>query len=78
MCTERNYIPEDSETTIYILGNCSLLEIIDKVKEKWGNVNLDDVDIQPSYIHTRCLTYDLYDPSDYDNYIEVYYNQKGE
>lgn len=68
-----NYTPEDSQETIYILEGCSLQTIIDKVKDKWGDIELDEVQIEPSYIHTRCLGYDLYDSSDYDNYLEITY-----
>lgn len=68
-----NYTPEDSANTMYILESCSLQNIIYSVKNKWGDVELDEIEIESSYIHTRCLGYDLYDSSDYDNYIEVTY-----
>jgi hypothetical protein len=68
----KNYWPDDTETIMYIYGNYSLSEIIEKIKDHFGNdVNLDDVSIRSEYIHTSCLTYDLYVPSDYTNFIVV-------
>lgn len=64
--------PDNTETTIYIYGNYSLSEIIEKVKDHFGNdINLDEITIRSEYIHTSCLTYDLYAPSDYTNFIVV-------
>lgn len=69
-----DYTPTDDDTTIYILGESPLSEIIARSKEKWGDdINFDAIEISSEYIHTRCLTYDLYDSSDYDEYIVVTY-----
>lgn len=76
--SETNYTPEDTDNTIYILDGCSIQQILRAIKDKWGDVDLNDVQIESTYIHTRCLGYDLYDSSDYDNYIEVTYYQQGE
>tara|TARA_R110002020_G_scaffold86013_1_gene212191 strand:+ start:350 stop:574 length:225 start_codon:yes stop_codon:yes gene_type:complete len=69
-----NYTPTDTDTTMYILGEAPLSEIIEKSKDKWGSdIDFDDIEISSEYIHTRCLGYDLYDSSDYDEYIVVTY-----
>lgn len=73
--SDNSFTPKDTETTFYILGESSLSNIIDLVKEKWGeDTDLDDVTIESEYIHTRCINYDLYDSSDYDEYIVVTLN----
>lgn len=66
-----NHEPVDTDDTLYILENTTLSVMLDAIKEKWGDVNFDDVTINAQYIHTRCLGYDLYDASDYDNYLVI-------
>ena len=68
-----NYSPDDTDDYFYLLSNSeySLSEIIEKAKEKWENITLDQITIRSEYIHTRCIYYDLYDPSDYENYLII-------
>ncbi len=69
------YEPEDTENTIYIYASSSygvdLQEIIDRATKKWPGISLEDLQIGAEYIHTRCLKYDLFDSSDYHNYIVI-------
>lgn len=65
---------QNSEDTLYILGTCSIGEIIDLASAHFkvdvASI-LHDFNIGSEYIHTRCIGYDLYDPNDYDNYIVI-------
>ena len=63
--------PDDDENTIYIPDNVKLDELVDIVEQKWPGIDLSTITIESDYIHTSCLTYDLYDPSDYTKFIVV-------
>lgn len=64
--------PDDTENTFYIPYSASLSDIVEQVKEKFGSeVDFEDVTITPEYIHTHALGYDLYDASDYDNFLKI-------
>lgn len=63
--------PDDDDSTIYICEDATLSEITDKINEKWPGTSLDDIQISSKYIHTNCLTYDLYDSSDWTNFIVI-------
>lgn len=69
------FTPDDTETEMWIDGSVgySFTEIRSKIIEKWPNVSLDDYDIRVTaeYIHTDCLTYDLYDSGDWTKYIKI-------
>lgn len=68
----RDFWPDDTETTCYISGQKSIQELIDIAKNKFGNdIDLSEVLISSEYIHTSCLTYDSYDPSDYTTFIVI-------
>lgn len=47
----------------------SFTDLIEKIKGKWPDASMDDIDISTEYIHTDCLGYDQYNPCDYTNYI---------
>lgn len=67
----KDYWPDDTDDTIYINADDGhdLASIASIVKAKWPHAKLEDISISSEYIHTECLTYDLYDPSDYTNFI---------
>jgi hypothetical protein len=69
----RTYTPESTKDTLYILANWdySIEEIIDKGLAHFPNSKASDLLIRPEYIHCRCITYDLYDGADYDNYLVI-------
>ena len=67
---ETNY-PKDTDTEFYIQNECTLSEILERVKDKWPDVDIDNITIESEYRHVTCLTYDLYDPSNYERYIKV-------
>lgn len=68
-----NY-PQDDENNIYVADHgqhINLAEIINLVSEKWPNIHLSDVIISQEHRHEKCLGYDLYDPTYYQNYIVI-------
>lgn len=75
-----DFWPDDTDTKMYIedgsFFDCSIADIIEKAKEKWGKqIDLDKVLIRPENIHTTCIYYDAYDPSDYTDFIVLEYNK---
>lgn len=69
-----DYWPDEDATTFYIAEHqdSSLQTIIERAKEKWGNdIDLSNITIRGENMHTSCLTYDAYDPSDYTDFVVV-------
>lgn len=68
-----DFTPDNDEDTFYILANSEIYleDMIDQIKEYFGTEDLGTLLISSEYIHARCITYDLYDSDDYDNYIVV-------
>lgn len=74
----RTFWPDDTDTCFYIpsLSAPSLAEIIQRAKAKWGeDIDLEKIDISSEYIHTDCLTYDLFDRGDWTDFVIVSYRQ---
>ena len=68
----RNVWPQNDENTLYIESDFyDLDEIINQAKEKWPNVAISDLGVSAEHIHTSCLDYDLYDSSDWTNFIVI-------
>jgi hypothetical protein len=68
-----NFQPENTDTTLYLESenDYDLGEILKMAREKWPEVKLDNLIIRAEKIHTRCLTYDLHDEADWDNFIVI-------
>lgn len=66
----KTFTPDDTDDTIYLIAP-SLSDMLDAIEAKWGFVNTDDIEISAENIHTDCIGYDLYDPSDYTDYTVV-------
>ena len=68
-----NFQPENTDTTLYLESenDYDLGEILKMAREKWPEVKLDNLIIRSEKIHTRCLTYDLHDEADWDNFIVI-------
>lgn len=78
--TIRTFTPDDTDTELYFDSTyrVTLSEIIEKAREKWGaDISLDQLNISAKHIHTDCLGYDRYDPSDYTDYIVITRNVDG-
>jgi hypothetical protein len=74
----KTYWPTDDESTIYIESSASLADIQNRISEKWGNINAREITIESEYIHTNCLTYDLYDANDWTKFIIIRLNLAAE
>jgi hypothetical protein len=70
-----NFSPENTPDKLYIysgFGNISFSDLLDSIKNHFGeDIDLSALTITPEHIHTRCITYDLHDPSDYDDYLVI-------
>lgn len=73
----KDYWPDDTEDTIYITGIISIAEVIEKATAKFGNMDLSKLLVMTDNIHTSCLTYDLYDSSDYTLFTIIQYQLEG-
>lgn len=65
-------IPEDSESELWIEdlgGNISLSDLLNKAKDKWPDASLEDIAVSAVKHHQYNIYYDLYDPSDYVEYV---------
>jgi hypothetical protein len=71
--TIRTFWPDDTETEMFIDAShsTSMLELINRIEEKWPDAKLHDITISSEKIHTDCLGYDLYDPGDYTDFIII-------
>lgn len=72
--TIRCYTPDDTDTSFYVSSDdyLTMEDILLKAREKWGTeTELGALRVTAEHIHTDCLGYDQYDPSDYTNYIVV-------
>ena len=75
----RCFEPDNDDKTLYIsCGNCGsfgfdIEQIIDQARGHFQNPDLgvEDITISAEHIHTRCLGYDQYDPSDHTNYLVI-------
>lgn len=70
--TIRTFQPDDTETEFYLNSddyNWTLDEIIQQITRKWEGATLSDVSIEAKHIHTDCLGFDRYDPTDYTNFL---------
>ena len=68
----RSFSPENTQNVLYVYSNggYSLDDLIDAAKHYFSpDVDIADIVITSEYIHTRCIDYDRYDASDYDNYV---------
>ncbi len=71
-----NYWPDNTDIELYIETSSfgyTMEEIIEKARSHFGNpeLGLENINIRAEYIHTRCIYYDQYDPSDYDNFLVI-------
>lgn len=67
----KDFWPDDTDSEFYLEYGTDLGTILRKAAEKWPNVDVRDIQVDAEYTHTSCLTFDLYDPSDYTNFIVV-------
>jgi hypothetical protein len=67
--------PENTPTELWIENynnDHKLTDVIEKAKEHFGaSFDMDKLVLSPEYIHTNCITYDQYDPSDYTRFLKI-------
>lgn len=62
--------PVDTDKVLWIESSGkSLQDLIDSAKEKWPDVEFSKIDIQAIKHHQYSIYYDLYDDSDYVDYV---------
>ena len=77
MTSRESLTPTSTNQILYLRSDIPLGELIESAKEhftrEWPNEDfeLDNYDIGHEHFHARCIGYDLYDRSDYDDYITV-------
>ena len=70
----KNAYPENTVDILYIesLFPMNVADLLEVINKHFGpNIGLEELNISSEKIHTRCITYDKYDPGDYDNYIII-------
>lgn len=69
------FTPDNDETTLYIEcqgRDIPFNEVLEQIKSHFGtDVDLETISISSDKIHTRCRHYDLYDSTDYDDYLVI-------
>ena len=77
-----SFWPENTNTTMYIAmyGEVDFEEILDSAKDHFKNPQLtfDEITLSVDYIHTQCVGYDLYDPSDYTKFLVITLKDKND
>lgn len=69
----RDFWPDNTSTTLYIASTeISLTDLLKGIRNHFGeDVDFDRLTISSENIHTSCITYDLYDPLDWTDFIVV-------
>jgi hypothetical protein len=71
--TIRTFWPDDTDTELYLDATqiWSLSDIHARIEDKWPGASSENILMSSEKIHTDCLGYDLYDPSDYTDFIII-------
>lgn len=70
----RCFEPDNDENTLWIdinYSSISISEILERCSDHFGKTTLDELTIEAENIHTDCLGYDEYDPTDYTMYLKI-------
>lgn len=68
----KTYWPDDDEDNLWIQSGGTGEDIIATAISHFGSI--EGLKFEAEYVHTDCLSYDLYDPNDYTNFIHIYRN----
>jgi hypothetical protein len=49
----------------------NLGELVEKIKQDYGDIDLNLIKLKISYNQFKCLGYDLYDSSDYGIFVDI-------
>lgn len=75
----RTFWPDDTATELWLTASDSLprsmASILEACHEKWPDSkdHPERLLLSSEYIHTDCLSYDLYDPGDWAHFIRIEY-----
>lgn len=65
-----NCFPENTDKTLWIRSNgTSVADLVLAARNKWPDVELEDIEITSEHHHQYCIYYDLHDASDYVDYL---------
>ena len=68
----RDFEPDNTADVLYLRADAygTLYDVLKAAQNKWGpHSGIEKIKIHAEHIHTECLGYDRYDPSDYTDYI---------
>lgn len=65
------YWPDNDEDTIYLRGPIELQDILETIQSKWPGCPMNEIEIEAEHINTDCIGFDVYDPSDYTDFIVI-------
>lgn len=68
--------PDNDENNLYIPAGSfdatlSMQDILDDIKNHFGDISLDSLTISAEHIHAKCIGYDMYDPWDYTEFLHI-------
>lgn len=66
-----NYWPDNDENTLYLGGSMTFSEIMEQIRTHFGECDLSNFTAEGERIHTRCIYFDLHDPSDWDDFLVI-------
>lgn len=68
----KKFKPDDTENDLWVWGELDMDELMQSINDHFGDdVKLRELKITSEYIQTSCIGYDLYDPSDYTNFLHI-------
>lgn len=67
----RKFWPDDDENTMWFTSEQAFGDILTEVRLKWPTVRIESLTISAEHVHTDCIGYPRYDPSDYTDFIKV-------
>lgn len=68
--TGNTFWPDDTHDTLH-LTEANLETVLERAAEAWPGILPREIAISSEHIQTKCLGYDLYDPSDYTDFILI-------
>lgn len=66
-----NCFPVDTDEGFWVPYGTDLATLLKLISDKWPGKDLDSVQISPVHHHEFSIGYDLYDSSDYVNYLYI-------
>lgn len=64
-----NRYPVDEDDTMWVVSGTTIKALMALARNKWPDVEFEDVSIDSVHHHQYCIYYDLHDSSDYVDYL---------